>query len=317
MKRAIASVSVCILLLFAAAAHAEGDADCSPKKFPLKPEEKAFFSKFAVLRAAVPKPPSGWQYTDDSKEILAKDYKYLPASECEISNYYIGLDVGYSRPMSQADMDKVTSAMQAKPDPSKQKKLDGLTAQQQALMQKMVAAAQKGDTKSMDALNKQNDALTAQINALQRDMNSGSSNAMASAQKDRQAKVRFAINDAAGDVTCYGNPQFLKVPGAVAYACENPATYSSPGETLDSPKGRVVVVFGKGAEADVEEWVWKDADDKEHKDHYVSIRTPLDPAIAIGVQYVIVNVEGEDLARAQSLYKQINLKPIGALVPNH
>jgi hypothetical protein len=137
------------------------------------------------------------------------------------------------------------------------------------------------------------------------------------AQKDREAKLRLAINDAAGDVTCYGNPTFLKVPGAVAYACENPATYSSPGEILDNPKGRVVVVFGKGAEADVEEWVWKDASDKEHKDHFVSIRMPLDQTIAIGVQYVLVNVEGDDLARAQSLYTRMNLKPLAALVSKH
>lgn len=318
MKRVVLPLFVCIAFLFAGAAHAEGEnADCSPKQFPLKPEEKAFFSRFTVLRAAVPKPPAGWQYSDDSKEVLAKDYKYLPASECDISNYYIGLDVGYSRPMSQAEMDKVGAAMQAKPDPAKQKKLDGLIAQQQALMQKMVAAAQKQDAKTMDALGKQNDALNAQIQATQRDMNAGSSAAMASAQRDREAKVHFAINDAAGDVTCYGNPQFLKVPGAIAYACENPATYSSPGEILDNPRGRVVVVFGKGAEADVEEWTWRDSSDKEHKDHYVSIRTPLDPAVAIGVQYVIVSVEGDDLARAQSLYKQMNLKPLAALVPKH
>jgi hypothetical protein len=317
MKRSIVSVFACIAFLSAIAAHAEGGGDCSAKQYPLKPEERAFFSKFTVLRAAVPKPPKGWQYSDDGKEVLAKGYKYLPASECEISNYYIGLDVGYSRPMTQADMDKVGAAMQAKPDPAKQKKLDGLMAQQQALMQKMVAAAQKQDAKTMDGLSKQNDALTVQINALQQDMNAGSSAAMSSAQQDRQAKVRLAINDAAGDVTCYGNPQFLKVPGAVAYACENPATYSSPGDVLDSPKGRIVVVFGKGVEANVEEWTWKDASDKEHKDHYVSIKTPLDQTITIGVQYVIVDVEGDDLARAQSLYKQINLKPLGALVSKH
>jgi len=317
MKSAILPLFVCIALLPAATAHAEGGGDCSSKQFPLKPEEKAFFSKFTVLRAAVPKPPKGWQYSDDSKEVLAKDYRYLPASECDISSYSIGLDVGYSRPMSQADMNKVSAAMQAKPDPAKQKKLDARMAQQQALMQKMVAAAQKQDAKTMDSLSKQNDALTAQINATQQDMNAGSSAAVASAQKDREAKVRLSINDASGDVTCYGNPQFLKVPGAVAYACENPATYSSPGEVLDNPRGRVVVVFGKGVQADVEEWTWKDTNDKEHKDHYVSIRTPLDPAVAIGVQYVVVNVEGDDLARAQSLYKQINLKPLAALIPGH
>ncbi len=314
MKRAIASVFVSITLLSAAAAHAEGDADCSPKKFPLKPEEKTFFSHFTVLRAAVPKPPAGWQYTDDSKEALAKNYKYLPASECEINNYYISLDVGYSRPMSQADMDKVTSAMQAKPDPAKQKKLDGLMAQQQALMQKLMAAAQKQDSKAMESLGKQNDALTAQINAMQQDMNAGSQGAMDAAQRDRKAKVRFAINDAADDVSCFGNPQFLKIPGAVAYSCENPATYSSPGETSDAPKGHIVVVFGKGIQADVEEWVWKDAGDKEHKDHSVSIKTPLDPAVVIGVQFVTVDIEGDDLARAQSLYKQMNLAPLAALV---
>lgn len=314
MKYLFIPVFIVCNFLAASSSFAEGEsADCIPQKMPLNAQEKAFFSKFTVLRAAVPKPPAGWQYSDDSRDVLASGYKYMPASECEVSSYYIGLNVGYERPMTQADTQKMEQAAQAQPDPAKQKKLEQLLAQQQALMQKSMAAAQKQDYKAVDALGKQGDALNAQISQVQQEMNAPGQAAMDAIQRDRSAKVSLAVNDAAGDVTCYGSPKPLTVPGAVAYACEAPATYSSPGEQLDPAKGRIVVVFGKGAVVQSYDWSRQDNQGHEHKDSYVDIKMPMDPTIAIGVQYVTVNIEGDDLARAQSLYKQMNLAPLAAL----
>ena len=312
MRKQSILVILCVLSFFAANA---ARADCDQQQAPLTAKEKAYYSgKFPVLRAAIPKPPAGWQYDDDSQAKLAPDYQdYMPEYNCGPSNYYISLDIGYERPMSQADSDKEMAAIQAPPDPAKQKKVDALMAQEQVLMQKIVDAAQKQDTKAMDALGKQNDELNKQLQAAQADMNSGSRTTLDAMQRDRKATVRIAINDGAGDVSCYGNPKPLQVPGATAYSCENPATYSSPGEQLDPPAGHIVVVFGK-ATVDAEDWERQDATGKEIKDRSVDIKTPLDRPVGVGVQLVIVDVKGDDLARAQSLYKQMNLSPLGALV---
>ena len=312
MKRSDFIFILFALLCFAASA---ARADCDQQQVPLTAKEKAYYSsKFPVLHAAIPKPPAGWQYDDDSTQKLAPDYQdYMPKYNCGPSNYYIGLDIGYERPMTQADSDKEMAAMQAPPDPAKQKKVDALIAQEQALMQKIADAAQKQDTKGMDALGKQNDALTRQLQAAQQDLNAGSRATMDAVQRDRKATVRIAINDGAGDVSCYGNPKPIQVPGATAYSCENPATYSSPGEQLDAPAAHIVVVFGK-ATVDPEDWDRQDATGKIVKDHSVDIKTPLVRPVVIGVQFVIVDVKGDDLARAQSLYKQMNLGPLSALV---
>lgn len=304
-----------VLLCFAAGlAHA----DCDAPITPVTAKEKAFYSaKFPALRAAIPKPPAGWQYDDDSKALLAPGYKdYLPTENCGPSNYYMDLSIEYVRPMSQADSDKEVQAMQAKPDPAKQKRLDDLMAQEQALMQKMMVAAQKQDTKTMDALGQQSDALNQQITAAQQDMNSGSQATFAAVQWDRSAKVGISINDNAGDATCYGSPKPLQVPGAAAaYACEAPADYSSPGEVLDPAVGRIVVIFGK---ATVKRYGWDRKDDqgKEIKDSYVDIHFDGNDDHAMAVKNLVVDITGDDLARAESLYKQVNFVPLSALVKN-
>jgi hypothetical protein len=296
--------------LFAASAYAEG---CEEGiQAPPNAQEKAFFSKFTILRAALPKPPAGWQYEDASKEKLAPDYDYIPEYLCGHSGYYIGLDMDYIRPMSEADSQKEMQAMQAPPDPAKQKKLDDLMAKQQALMQKSMDAAQKQDYKAMDAIGKQSDVLNAQITQAQLDMNAGQKTVLDAVQRDRSAKVRIAINDSGG-TSCYGSPKPLQVAGAIAYQCENPATYSSPGNQLDPPKGRIIVVYGSAKIRNDDDWERKDDKGQEHKDSAVIIDAQVDPK-SMAVQSVIIDIEGDDLARAQSLYKQMNLAPLAALL---
>ncbi|HEU5398305.1 MAG TPA: hypothetical protein VFV77_03425, partial [Gammaproteobacteria bacterium] len=290
-------------------------ADCDQPRTPLTAKEKVYYAaKFPVLRAAVPKPPAGWQYTDESRSELAPDYTdYMPSYNCGPSQYYLSLGIDYERPMTQADADKMTAAMQAKPDPAKQKNVDALMAEQQALMQKMMAAAQKQDYKAMDALGKQNDALGKQLQAAQADMNAGSAAAMDALQRDRKANVNIMINSAAGDVTCYGSPKPLQVPGGVGYACEAPTTYSSPGEVLDPARGSIVVVFGQ-TEVKQYPWSWRDARDKETQDRYVQIKFHLDGSHRMVVQNLEVSIESDNLARAESLFKQMNFKPLAALM---
>ncbi|HLW74814.1 MAG TPA: hypothetical protein VKT74_07080 [Gammaproteobacteria bacterium] len=290
-------------------------ADCDQPITQLTAKEKAYYSSnFPVLLAAIPKTPAGWQYNDRSKQKLAPGYKdYMPAEDCGPSIYYIGLGIDYERPMTQADSDKETQAMQAKPDPAKQKKLDDLMAQQQALMQKAMAAAQNQDYKTVDALGKQGDALNKQITAAQQDLNAGRQATIDAVQWDRKATVHISINDNAGDATCYGSPKALQVPGAIAYQCGAPANYSSPGEMLDSAEGHIVVVFGN-AQVKQYDWTRKDANDKTIKDSYVQIKFNTNGDKSMAVHNLVVEVSGDDLGRAQSLYKQMNLAPLASLI---
>ncbi len=306
-------VSLSLLILatcFAtSAAHAEG---CDSTPQPLNAQEKAFYSKFTTLRAAIPQPPAGWQVKQESQEKLAQDYEYMPTERCPGENYYQAIEIGYERPMSQEDSDKEMAAMQAPADPAKQKKVDELTAQQQAIMQKMMDAAQKQDYKGMEAIGKQNDEIGKQLQAAQLEASAGSRASIEAIQRDRDASVDISINDAGG-VSCYGSPKAIQVPGAIAYDCQNPATYSSPGEVLDKPKGRVVVVYGP-AEAHQYDWNRKDAQDKDVKDSYVEIKTSADANRYPQPAVIVVDISGDDLARAESLYKQMNLKPLAALI---
>lgn len=313
MKRVLLSLICLVGFSAVSVAHAEG---CEEgQQHPPSAKEKTYYiGNFKVLRATLPKPPPGWQYSDADKEKLDPGFTDVPEWLCGTTqNYYIGLDMGYERPTTEADQAKLDAAMQAKPDPTKQKELEGLMAQQQALIEKSVAAAQKQDYKVMDALGKQSDALNAKISAVQEEMNAKQNAAMTELQWDREAKVRIAINDA-GDITCYGSPKPLQVTGAVAYQCGSPATFSSPGNQLDPAKGHVVVVFGKDVQARTDSWDRQDDKGQEHKDSYVILKYTSQSGTTPVVQYVSVDVEGDDLARAQSLFKQMNLAPLAALI---
>jgi hypothetical protein len=313
MKRFALLMMLIATGLFASGAFAEGCEE-GAQHAPNAKERAYYGSEFKVLRNALPKPPAGWQYSDADKEKLDPGYSDVPDYLCgDTQSYYIGLDMGYERPMTEVDSQKEMQAIQAKPDPAKQKKLDGLLAQQQALMQKSMAAAQKQDYKAMEAIGKQSDALNAQITQAQLDANAGQRATLDAIQRDRIAKVRVAVNDA-GDTTCYGSPKAITVPGAIAYQCENPATFSSPGDQLDAPKGRIVVVFGKGAQTESGDWSRQDDKGQEHDDSYVSIKYAVQQGKTPAVQFVTVDVEGDDLARALSLFNQMNLKPLAALV---
>lgn len=313
MKRTGLLFVLCALACSAAGTVQAEGCDATPR--PLTAQEKVFYSKYTVLRAALPKPPAGWQYKDDTQDALAPDYQYLPTEYCPNTGYYVGIDAGYTRPMTQADADQEMAAMQAKPDPARQKKLDALMAQQQALMQKIGEAAQKQDFKAMDALGKQNDALSRQIQALQAATDAGSRATVSAVQADRDAVVHLSINSAAG-LDCYGSPKSLQVPGATAYECQHPATYSSPGEQLDPAVGRIVVVFGPVKLRTDDNWSRKDAQGNEVQDQGVILDTPAEVHDSTKVRLVIVDISGDNLARAQSLYKQMNFKPLAALL-NH
>jgi len=311
MKRSSLMLILCVLACFASGAVRAEGCDATPR--PLTAQEKTFYSKFTVLRAALPKPPAGWQYKDDTQGQLAPDYQYVPSEYCPNTGYYVGIDAGYARPMTQADSDQEMAAMQAKPDPATQKKLDALMARQQALIEKIGAAAQKQDLKAMDALGKQNDALGKEVQAAQADANAGGRATIDAIQADREATVHVSINSAVG-VDCYGNPKPLQVPGATAYECEHPATYSSPGEQLDPAEGRIVVVFGPVKLRSDDNWSRKDAKGKNTLDKGIILDTPAEVHGSTTVGLVIIDIRGDNLARAQSLYKEMNLKPLAALL---
>lgn len=306
MRRCLVLVLLCLASF---TAHSE---DCTAAKYPLSSQERAFFATFVKLRAALPKPPAGWRYDEESQSKLAADYPYLPASECDISTYNMGIAAGYERPMSQAELQAEVQASRGPPDPAHKQKLDGLMAQQQALMQKISAAAEKQDFKSMDALGKQNDAISKQIDVTQKEMNAGNQAKVAALQRDRSAKASFGLNDQS-DFTCYGSPEPLSVPGAAyAYECSAPATFDSDGNQVDPARGQVVVVFGKYK---LEQFGWDriDADGKTVHDKYIDIKPDWDDTLTLDIQNVTAVFEGEDAARAESLYQAADIKSLAAL----
>lgn len=312
MKRRYLIAILCsVLSLAATAARAEGCEEGDQR--PLTAAEKSFFAKFTALRAAAPKAPGGWHLDDDSKAKMAPDYDYLPDYQCGAGNFYIGLGLTYQRPISRADSGREMAAMQAGPDPAKQKKVDALMAQQQAIMQKMMEAAQKQDYKAMDALGKQNDAIGKQLATAQKDANSQSRATMDAVQADREAKADIAINNQS-DLACYGSPKVLKVAGAAAaYSCVAPATFDSEGNQVDPARAEVMVVFGKYS---VQSYDWErtTADGKTVKDSYVQMKPDWDDKAGTKIQNVTVDLEGDNQARAEGLYKDTNLASLQKLI---
>ena len=304
----------CLMASAARADGGEGDGCPEGKATQLTKAEKAFYEKFQQLRAAAPKPEAGWQYDKNTQEIMAPTYKdYLPAFFCGISNYYLDVGVGYARPMSDADSAKELQIMQGKPDPAKQKKLDDLMAQEQALIPQLMAAAQKNDTKTVDAINKQADALNKQVTQANIDLNSGRQGAMDAIEADRSATVTISINNA-DSLDCYGAPKPVQVAGGTAYSCEHPVTYSSPGSVLDKPAGKVVLIYGKSTLDKDDDWERQDINGKSTKDTAVIIRPQLDNPVTLSVHNLTVVVEADHLARAQSLFKQLNLAALQKMV---
>lgn len=290
-----------VLALFSTtAARAEGCEEGQQRA--LTAAEKTFYTKFTALRAAAPKPAAGWQYDQDSQDKMAAEYQYLPEYLCGTSNYYISVSLTYQRPISQADSDKEMAAMQAKPDPAKQKKVDALMAQQQDIMQKMMAAAQKQDYNGMTALGKQNDAIGKQLAAAQKDASAQSRATMDAIQADRSAKADIAINNMS-DYACYGSPKPLKVAGATAaYSCAAPATFDADGNQVDPARAEVMVVFGNYA---VQSYDWErtTVDGKTVKDSYVQMKPQSDDKAGMKVQNLGVDLEGDNQARARVYIK--------------
>ena len=307
MKRCLVLVLFCLANF---TVHAE---DCTAAKYPLSGQEKAFFSSFVKLRAALPKPPAGWRFDEESQSKLGPDYQYLPASECDISNYTVGIEVGYERPTSQAELQAEVQAERGPPDPATKKKLDDLMAQQQALAQKMAAAAQKQDTLTLDALGKQNDALTKQITAVQKGVNAGSQAKLDALRRDRRAKASFGLNDQS-DFTCYGSPKPLQVAGAAyAYECSAPASFDSEGNQVDPARAEVVVVFGK-YKLEQYDWDRTDASGKTVHDKYIDIKPDWDDTLTLDIQNLTAVFEGDDAARVESLYQAADIKSLAALI---
>ncbi len=304
-SRALFLTLLALTCLMASTVRADGCPE--GEAIPLTAPQKAYYGKFLQLRAAVPKPEAGWQFAKDSQEVMAPDYKdYMPTYTCFMNNYYIDIEANYTRPMSDADMAKEQQVMQSKPDPAKDKKLNDLMAQEQAQMPQIMAAAQKGDTKTMDALSKQSDAINKQITQAQIDANSGKQGAMDSVEADRTASVSLGLNNP-DSLDCYGVPKPMQISGGTAFSCEHPITYSSPGNPLDKPQGRIVLIFGKANVDKDDDWDRQDINGKHTKDTAVIIRPQLDQPVTLAVHNLTVVVTADNLARAQSLFKQLNL----------
>lgn len=302
--------------LMVSTAYAEGAGCEEGDAIPLTAPQKTFYGKFLQLRAALPKPETGWKYSKNTQEVMAPNYKdYVPAFTCNISNYYLHADASYDRPMSDADTNQEMQAMQGKPDPAKQKKLNDLMAQEQALIPKVMAAAQKNDTAAVDALNKQADALNKQLTLAQVDAQSGQQSAMASIEADRHATVTISLNNSSS-LDCYGSPKPVQVSGAVAYSCEHPITYSSPGNPLDKPEGKIVLIFGKSTLDKDDDWERQDATGNHTRDTAMIIRPQLDSPVTMAVHNLTIEVSADNLARAQSIFKLLNLAALQKMVQN-
>ena len=110
MKRVLSPLLCLVGLCAVSVAHAEG---CNGQQHAPSAQEKTFYAgNFKLLRDAVPKPPAGWQYSNADKKKLDPDYSGVPDSICGGDSliYYIGLHMGYERPVSQEDMDRLQQA---------------------------------------------------------------------------------------------------------------------------------------------------------------------------------------------------------------
>jgi len=282
------------------------DGEGCRKLRPPTAEEKAYFSKFSVLRSSLPAAPSGWSLGDANRGQMAPEFDGVPKELCSDSpNYSLGVSVYFQKEHNAADDALLRQAVQTKPDPAKKTQLDELLARQAKIAEQLGAAAVKQDMATVDKLNAQLEPLNAQITRTMDELYAPQTQLVAKLDHDRKASIRIAANTTGS--SCYGKPEALRIPGAVAWRCTHEDSYSAGSTSiLDPARASLIIGFGR-FEVKKEHWIRRTREDKEIQDSSVILTTSLDPKRVMQVQNLIVEIDSDNPQRVASLYEGMKL----------
>ena len=309
MKKVNLLLSACLLSVTFCSADVSADEACTYR--PLNTNEKAFYSHFGVLQAAVPPAPDGWALSNGEK--LKPQYTAMPAKVCiEESHPDLSLDVYYERkPDAEKEDAILRRAMNAAPDKAQLDKIKPLQAKQMELAQQAAEAAGRGDLDTVDKLNAEMDGLAGQIKKMTDAMYAPQSRISAELERDRSASINIAVNSTGGD--CNGNPQPINISGALAYRCAYDDGYTSSGEVLDHASARILIVLGQ-AFTKIQNWPRLDRDQNEFTDHMLSIGVAYDSDHPFLIQNVVIRIDSDNPERVDSLYRGLRLEGLKDLL---
>lgn len=204
MKRVLSLLALLLLSGFLLVKDLFADGGGCTYRIPDE-SEKAFFSNFATLRAAIPPAPDGWALRDD--KVMDPGFTGIPEQICaERKEHELAIDVVYER---KPDRDKegeiMRRAQNAAPDPSGMAKIEELQAKQMKLAEQAMEAGSRGDMAAVDKLNAEIDALVQQIQKMFDAMYVPQAAITAGLERDWEASISIVANGKGGD--CLGNPQ--------------------------------------------------------------------------------------------------------------
>lgn len=278
---------------------------------PPNKNEKAFFSQFAALRTAVPPAPDGWELREDEK--LDPKYTGIPEQVCNDDNEHaLILDLFYERkPDREKEDATLQRAQNAASDKAELAKIEPLQAKQLELAKQATAAAEKGDFAMVDKLNAEIDVLVQQIQKIYDDLHALQSEITAELERDRTASIKITVNGAGGD--CYGNPQPIIIPNAVAYRCAYDDGYTSSGNILDHASARILIMLGQ-ATMKTQDWPRLLRNQHEFTDHSIMLEATYDRAQPLVVHNVVILIDSDNPEMVDNLFRGMRLDGLKKLV---
>jgi len=284
--------------------------DCTYR--PLTAEEKTFYGRFAVLRAALPRPAAGWRFHDSSETLLAPGYTGIPEKTCQ-EDLEPSLSEGfyYERIPSEADQVILDRAVEQAPDPAKLAEIETINQHIATLTEQVMAAVGQGDMATVDRLNEEMDGLSQRMQKIYEQLYAPQVAAMAELNRDREAKVTITVNGQHAD--CNGQPRAETIEGGLLYRCAYDNGYSSSGDILDPASARIVMVLGT-ATVRTQEWPRLDSAQREFTDQMLSITVGYDHKRPLVVQNILVVIDSDNAERVEQLYKGMATGKLAALV---
>jgi len=313
MKKFCLFCAAVLLASFFLLQLALADGEGCAKYRPLNSDEKAWFGQFTILRSAVPTAPAGWELSDSSREYMAPGYGGIPEKVCSASpNYNLGINIYYQKKHNAADDATINRVAQMKPDPAKKAQIDRLIAQQTELAGRLGAAAVKQDLAEVDKLNAQLEPLNEQIKRSMDEMYAPQTQAIAVLEQDRNANVRITTNSTGSN--CFGHPEVVDVPGAVAWRCAHENNYHvGSTDILDHARARMIVVFGQ-VDVRLDPWARRNREGQETADQSVTLNAMVDNKRPNKVQNLVVEIESDNPQRVATLYKGMKLDGLRTLL---
>lgn len=300
-----------VFLAFATLFVADVFADMACTYRPPNASEKAFYSHFSALQAAMPSAPDGWELRNSEK--LNPQYSVIPKQVCiEESHPDLSLILYYERKVdSKKENEALRRAQNAMPDKAVLDKLKPLQAKQMELAQQAAAAAGRGEYDKAEKLRVEMDALAEQIKKKMDAMYAPQAQITAELQRDRSASIKIMVNGTNDD--CNGNPQPINISGAVAYRCAYDDGYTSSGEVLDHAAARILIVLGQAFDKK-QDWPRLGRNQRAFTDQMLAIGVTYDRDRPLVIQNVIIRIDGDNPERVDGLYRGLRLDGLKKLV---